>query len=541
VGDLTGTLEDLEGHAELTLRLGPVGLGALAAKGLDLNAALSWRLFEGTLNVILDQPGTLQAQGVNQAGVFSTTGPLELAVVAGQARFGPGHRLEHDVTLKPAGFALAIERGDGPPLTLGGTVEKLRLKGQSDDRRLYEGTIAMTNARFQLPTLGLSLELPSATAKLTAGRNGEPDRAEARFDGVQLARDGSPPLLHPMFLSGAIERRADDLRLTGTLGPLGAEMLIALTGRHELGRGVGDLLIRAQQLDFSADAPQPAALLPALSELRFVHGRGEAEARLSWNKHGLDSGGRVTLSEATLESGELTVIGLDMDLVLDDLLAPSSPPGQSISFGRLDAGVSVDNLEGSFRLLPGQRLQIERAVFRLLAGNFLVQDVIVDPQSSEQRIDFQVGDLELEEALETLQIEGLSGSGTLAGRIPLVVEGDKLLVERARLEATGPGVLRYVSANASAALQSGGESVELMLQALEDFRYEELILEADMDDNDQVNLLLSILGHNPQVLDGHPFRFNIALNSNFSPILEALRQGYELTDSLFRRTWNLGR
>jgi hypothetical protein len=170
-----------------------------------------------------------------------------------------------------------------------------------------------------------------------------------------------------------------------------------------------------------------------------------------------------------------------------------------------------------------------------------VQDVIVDPQSSEQRIDFQVGDLELEEALETLQIEGLSGSGTLAGRIPLVVEGDKLLVERARLEATGPGVLRYVSANASAALQSGGESVELMLQALEDFRYEELILEADMDDNDQVNLLLSILGHNPQVLDGHPFRFNIALNSNFSPILEALRQGYELTDSLFRRTWNLGR
>ena len=116
-----------------------------------------------------------------------------------------------------------------------------------------------------------------------------------------------------------------------------------------------------------------------------------------------------------------------------------------------------------------------------------------------------------------------------------------MLVEQARLEATGPGVLRYVSADAAVALQSGGASVELMLQALEDFRYDELTLDADMDANEEVKLLLSILGHNPKVLDGHPFRFNIALTSDLSPILEALRQGYELTDSLFRRTWNLGR
>ena len=270
-------------------------------------------------------------------------------------------------------------------------------------------------------------------------------------------------------------------------------------------------------------------------------GRAEAAAHLNWNKGGLASGGQVSLREATLESGELTVVGLDLTLVLDDLLAPSSPPGQSLSFERLDAGVLVENLDSSFRLLPDQKLQIERAAFRMLAGNFLVQDAIFDPRSAEQRIDLQVGDLELEKALETLQIEGLSGSGTVAGRIPLVVDGDKLVVERARLAATGPGVLRYVSANAAAALQSGGESVDLMLQALEDFRYEELTLDADMDGEDQVSLLLSILGHNPQVLDGHPFRFNIALTSNLSPILQALRQGYELSDSLFRRNWNLGR
>jgi hypothetical protein len=383
--------------------------------------------------------------------------------------------------------------------------------------------------------------LPSATAKFATGRNGEPDRAEARFDGMQLAQDDSPPLLHPLVLSAAVERRSDQLRLTGTLGPLGAEALVALTGRHHLDSGLGNLLIRAQPFDFSAGAPQPAELLPALSELRFVQGRGEAEARLSWSQDGLESGGQVTLSEVTLESGELTVVGLDLNLVLDDLLAPSSPPGQSLSFERLEAGVPLEGLDGSFRLLPDQGLLIERAAFRMLAGDFLVRDAIIDPRSAEQRIGFQVGGMELEEVLETLQIEGLSGSGTVAGTIPLVIEGDKLLVEQARLEATGPGVLRYVSANAAAALQSGGASVELMLQALEDFRYQELTLDADMNAEDQVSLLLSILGHNPQVLEGHPFRFNITLSSDLGPILQALRQGYELTDSLFRRVWNLGR
>jgi hypothetical protein len=540
-GGLTGPIEDLQGHTELALRLGQVGLGTLAAKGLTLSATLGWRLFEDSLFVTLDQPGTVKAQGVSQAGVFSATGPLELSVVDGQGRLAPGGRLEHDVTLKPAGFGLAVVRGAGPPLLLNATVEKLRLEGQSTDRRPYEATARVTNAHLQLPDLGLSLDLPSTAIKLTTGGNDEPDRAEVRFDGVHLTQDGSPPLLHPLFLSGAIERRADALRLTGTVGPLGTETLIALTGRHNLDSEVGNLLIRAQPLDFAAGAPQPAALLPALTGLRFVQGRAEAEARLNWNKGDLESGGQINLREATLESGELTVVGLDLTLVLDDLLAPSSPPGQSLSFEHLDAGVLVENLDSSFRLLPDQKLQIERAAFRMLAGNFLVRDAIFDPRSAEQRIDLQVGDLELEKALETLQIEGLSGSGTVAGRIPLVVDGDKLVVERARLAATGPGVLRYVSANATAALQSGGESVDLMLQALEDFRYEELTLDADMDGEDQVSLLLSILGHNPQVLDGHPFRFNIALTSDLSPILQALRQGYELSDSLFRRTWNLGR
>ena len=103
------------------------------------------------------------------------------------------------------------------------------------------------------------------------------------------------------------------------------------------------------------------------------------------------------------------------------------------------------------------------------------------------------------------------------------------------VRATGPGVLRYRSETAAAALQSGGAPVEMMLEALRDFRYDALSATIDMEANDDVNITLHVRGHNPKVLDGHPFAINIDLNSNLASVLAALREGAVLSGALAER------
>ncbi len=121
--------------------------------------------------------------------------------------------------------------------------------------------------------------------------------------------------------------------------------------------------------------------------------------------------------------------------------------------------------------------------------------------------------------------------------IPLEVFGSELRIADASLSNRGQGVLRFRSEAASRALAAGGEPVELMLRALEDFRYEELKLSANTSDGEELELFITMLGQNPAVLEGHPFRFNIRLVSNLPQLVEVLQQGSGLTQGVLGKLW----
>jgi hypothetical protein len=103
------------------------------------------------------------------------------------------------------------------------------------------------------------------------------------------------------------------------------------------------------------------------------------------------------------------------------------------------------------------------------------------------------------------------------------------------LTSDGEGVIRYRSEQAARVLKGRGESVDLMLRALQDFRYEDLSLSIDKGADRETRIGLHMLGHNPQVLDGHPFRFNINLTGNVDGILAAILEGYRASSLLLRR------
>ena len=95
--------------------------------------------------------------------------------------------------------------------------------------------------------------------------------------------------------------------------------------------------------------------------------------------------------------------------------------------------------------------------------------------------------------------------------------------------------MRFESARAREVLAAAGESAELMLRALEDFRYDELSLAIDKPATASARLTLVLLGHNPAVLDGYPFRFNINLEGDTDRLVAALNQAYSLSNRLLRQ------
>ena len=184
---------------------------------------------------------------------------------------------------------------------------------------------------------------------------------------------------------------------------------------------------------------------------------------------------------------------------------------------------------------------LEQAEFSAAGGRYRLGETMIDPAERNQAVELEVVDLELATLFKTADIEGLSGTGSVRGVIPIVVKPEGIAIAKARLRAQSPGVLRFESEAASQALATGGEPVELMLRALQEFHYEKLSLSANKTADGEARLRLRMLGQNPDVLEGHPFRFNINLTGNLNPILNAIAKGRNISSNLLSRTWRLQR
>ena len=144
--------------------------------------------------------------------------------------------------------------------------------------------------------------------------------------------------------------------------------------------------------------------------------------------------------------------------------------------------------------------------------------------------------IQLSRLFETLALEDFSGTGTLDGSMPVEITPAGVSLGRGTVAATGPGRLKVGFGGARETLMAQGEYVQLMVRALEDFHYDELSVSARRPAAADLEMDVTLSGQNQQVLDGHPFRFNISLKGDIDPIVDALREGRRLTGDLLGGT-----
>jgi hypothetical protein len=332
------------------------------------------------------------------------------------------------------------------------------------------------------------------------------DSPVAQFTVAAVSHENEAPLLAPLAVAGSIAAAAEVWRVKATAtGARGTQF--TMTGSYDWSSKAADARVTLPAMRFAPDGLQPGEIVPPLAVLTAVRGAIDGYAGLRWK------------ADRAAVEGALRIEDLDFTVAS----APVSGLSARLALSSEGAGAHPDPV-----------LRIDQARVTIADGVIEADPATVRPLAESNRLSLRVAGLDLARVLAALEIDGVSGEGRVDGRVPIVLSDGAVAVEAGKLQARGPGVLRIVSQQAAAALGAGGDDANLLLQALADFHYDRLALSVDKPLSGESRLALSIYGHNPAVLEGHPSQINVTITTNLDKILGVIAEGGRLSQEVIR-------
>ncbi len=191
-----------------------------------------------------------------------------------------------------------------------------------------------------------------------------------------------------------------------------------------------------------------------------------------------------------------------------------SAPLAAAAKGRLEVNLARTTLMGGqVTLTPGQ--------WNLDAGNLLFR--------------IQLRGLELQQLFALYPAEGLAGSGTLDGDLPVRLGPKGIEIDDGHVAARQPGGYLQFSSERIKALGRSNPAMQLVTQSLEDFRFTTLNSAVDYDQHGTLNLGMRLEGQNPAIENGRPIHFNINLEEDIPTLLASLQLTDRVNDIITRR------
>jgi Dicarboxylate transport len=443
---------------------------------------------------VLEGPATLDAKAR-----FDALGPVDVAL-PGRLRLAVGG---------PEGGALGGAEDGGPSAHFSSDKAQLALSGLDVAGKGLDASVALRG------------DAGAATlhAELHVGR---------------LADLRKPARIVPLGLRAAVDRRGD--RLEGEVRAAGPSdrLVLRLAGHHDFATGTGAAQVSLAPLDFAPGKLEPGQLFPVLgTRLSETRGHVEASGKLAWRGHGLGSSLDLVVRDFSTATEYAAVEGLETAVHLVSLAPPATAPDQELRVARIQAGFPLEHLEVRFQLEPEGVLRVASARAELLGGSVRTEGAL-DPTRDANRFVLDVTGADLARLVSQLEIETLSATGTLGGRIPVILRRDGAAVEDGHLDASAEGgVIRY-RPGAEGPLPAQAQGVDLLLQALRDFRYQALGITLAGELAGELDIGVHLLGSNPEFYEGHPVEFNLNLEAPLSSIVRGSLTSIETPERLLR-------
>lgn len=529
VGGINDVLDKPTGELDLSVDLPALERGDARARSLGLRMPLAIATDAGRTRVSLRGEGRMEAEAIALPGGLRSAGPFVARVIGGALRMDE----QPDYDLELVTDKVRFEAGPGTPdrlgaITLGGG--SVMISG--DDAGILPRTIRLNGYGAHLPAHDLRIDGIAGRLQPRATNNW------LTFGVERVHQSGVEPLIAPIAFAGSVTRRPDGLTLTGEGRVAAGDLPFTFTGEALANAAAGIVNVDLGDFAFSPDGLQPQDVMPVLGDRVEADGNARGGVRVTWGEDGIDGSATAAVADMHLTMDTAMISGLRGELQLDQLRPPRTNRPQRLVADSIDAGVRIGRptLEFGVRRLPGSGsgIRVIAAEGRVIEGTVAVRDWFFDPSARVYDPTVVVEGVSLEKLLERLSIKGLEGRGQLSGPIPVFITDEGVAIREGRLRGLG-GHVRYRSERAERALADTDRTVDLMLQALRDFDYEKLEIDLVRELRGASRIDIQMQGSNPDVLDGHPFDFNISITGDVEPLLKAVARGRELTDELIER------
>ncbi len=181
------------------------------------------------------------------------------------------------------------------------------------------------------------------------------------------------------------------------------------------------------------------------------------------------------------------------------------------------------------------QLQLRRAEAALMGGTLQLAPGQWSLAAEPLLFPIQVQGLELEQLFILYPTEGLAGTGTLDGRLPLQISSQGVTIEQGQLSARAPGGKLQFHSERIRALGRSNPAMQLVTQSLEDFRFTTLNSQVNYDQQGKLALAMRLEGQNPAIEQGRPIHFNINLEEDIPTLLTSLQLTDKVSDIIKQR------
>lgn len=529
------TADGLRVDGKIELRASRLHATGIDLEDMTLLVPVRMKRRDDIIVITLPEPVRARVAEVKAGFAGISVSPVTLSL-----RGARTHAVRFDIAAGQADLQLTLDAGAATVRSSEGSVRRvdiapftLQLAGtanQNDEMRLH-----LRARRLSATERDNAFIIEDLAATLKRVRNSHAGDLRGRVS----VRSRGKPFLAPIEVRSGLALWRDVLTFDGK-AEAGSAVLLAAKGRHDLMTGRGHAELALQPFRFLAGQATFRSLIPGLSEIDIGAGSGGGEAHLSWDGSNVDGDMAVRLDglKITHRSGT-TIEGLSANIRLNQLAPPRTPPGQIVRVKRIAAGVAVDDLTFRFALIGGTKagstaIEIDTLTVGLAGGRLTMSPTVLGSSATANEATINVVDVDLATLLGLIGIDGVSGTGRLSGSIPLRQSGQALGIDGGQLAAAGSGVMKIRSTAVKKALAQGGADVAMMLDALEDFRYETLTVEIDKAFGGKGRILLRTRGHNPAVRDSQPFVINLDISGNVDHLAAVAARALQLPSDLVR-------
>lgn len=412
----------------------------------------------------------------------------------------------------------------------------------ADETTISTTTITgeISGGRYQINDLGLFSRMSGV---YEFALNGEDLTMEMQVKNVNVSQPGPSPFFAPMRIAGVAGLAHDKVDFDFTLASGGNVRLGTGTGLHNVSSGRGRSTLTFDKIDFTDGRLQPEQLAPVLRGIiGKTQGAVSADVEFGWrpdtgagSADNLDASAKFSLHDLTFEGPTRVVnetIGLSGDIAFSALWPLTTDGVQGIGV----AGVDLDALQlnqGQIEFeLPGDdSLVIEKAEFPWFDGTLGVYAARASFSGAQANIPLRIEGVNLEDILEFVDVDGLTGEGILSGALPMIVVDGRARIENGVLSSQGGGSVRYTGA-ATEEVARNNEQSGVAFDILRNLEFDDLGVTIDGPLDGRINFQMRFDGRGDVTLNKQDVRVPVVYRINLDAALLELFNQANLTRRL---------